>query len=308
MIVLHDGGESLNRVQFSPHGRMLATSGDKSGLRCWDLNAPNRSRLASQYGTRLFAFSRDGGLLYPSYEGNIYEFSPKTGESTLAFTLDGGAQRCEFLNQDFVLIALRSRWKCRAWRDKEYLWQTQDPIRQYPSIIALSPDGETMVTVTTPRDETTFTFFMPIESDAPTEEIVKKHPRIDIWRTASGRVRHTIEATGKVSGIGFSPDSQTLAWVSQKEVHVCDTSWLDELATLYGKLDFKSAAFDPSGRILATTGNDCAVRLWDTENWHERVAYDWGFGPMWDVTFSADGLIAACCGMAGKIVVWDVDV
>ena len=60
-------------------------------------------------------------------------------------------------------------------------------------------------------------------------------------------------------------------------------------------------------RLLATAGNDGVIRFWDTNTWHERVAFDWGLGAMWDVTFSADGLTAACCGMSGKVVVWDVD-
>src|SRR5262249_51530241 len=104
-----------------------------------------------------------------------------------------------------------------------------------------------------------------------------------------------------------SPDSRTLVWVSGTKVHVRDAAWWEPVAMLDCKLKFKSVAFDPSGRLLATAGNDGVARFWDTETWTERIAFDWGLGPLWDVTFSADGLTAACCGMAGKVVVWDVD-
>src|SRR5262249_25792855 len=153
----------------------------------------------------------------------------------------------------------------------------------------------------------TLTFSAALEPEATAEDAGPRPASVETWITATGRVRHSVVAEGPVTAVAFSPDSRALAWVSGTKVHVRDVATWEGRAMLQGDLKFKSVAFDPGGRLLATAGNDGVVRFWDTATWAERVAFDWGLGPMWDVSFSADGLTAACCGMAGKVVVWDVD-
>jgi WD40 repeat protein len=200
------------------------------------------------------------------------------------------------------------RLACWSWWDAKHLWQTEDPVHLIPKLAAISPDGQRMATVTAPDDLDDLTVSAQVGISIPAEETFRPRPNIEVWHTATGRVRFSVNAADTVTSIVFSPDGNTLAWTSGNEVQVRDASSHNQLATLQGELKFKSTAFDPSGRILATAGNDGVIRFWDTATWTERVAFDWEMGAMWDVTFSADGLTAACCGMAGKIVVWDVDV
>jgi WD40 repeat protein len=175
-------------------------------------------------------------------------------------------------------------------------------------LAVLSPDGRRMATVSSFANIDNLTFSIHLGLEIRTEEMVRPNPTVDIWHAATGRVRYSVASAEPFTALAFSPDSRVLATVSGVEISVRDMSSRDVLGTLQGELKFKAAAFDPTGRLLATAGNDGAVRFWDTDTWTERVAFDWGFGPMWDVTFSADGLTAACCGMEGRIVVWDVDV
>ena len=70
---------------------------------------------------------------------------------------------------------------------------------------------------------------------------------------------------------------------------------------------FTAVKFDPSGRLLAASCDDDTVRFWDTRHWQEMQRFTWDLGGINDVTFSPDGLRAACAGDSGKIVIWDVD-
>ena len=69
-----------------------------------------------------------------------------------------------------------------------------------------------------------------------------------------------------------------------------------------------SAAFHPSGHILATAGNDGTVSLYDTTSWQVTKTFDWKIGKLRCVAFSPDGALAAVGSDTGKVVVWDVDV
>jgi WD40 repeat protein len=319
MIVLHESGYApkLKRVRFSPDGRTLVTIGEWGDLRLWNRDVANRSRVVQEYYRSDFAFTSDGSsLLYilnnsirsTNFVGgrdvHIFTIPSETNVHLLALQVSG---RAIFLRESRDWPAGR-RLECWSWRDGERLWQTEDPIPGIPIAIALSPDGEIMATASTPESIDTLTFSIHLGTDVPSQEIVRPKTTVDIWNLQTGRVRHSMPAADPVTAFAFSPDSRKLAWVSGAEIPVRDISTRKVLSTLRGHLNFKSAAFDPTGQLLATAGNDGAIRFWDTETWTERIAFDWGFGPMWDVTFSADGLTAACCGMGGRIVVWDVDV
>jgi WD40 repeat protein len=71
--------------------------------------------------------------------------------------------------------------------------------------------------------------------------------------------------------------------------------------------EFTDLAFHPSGRFLAATSNDAAVKFYDTATGTLAQAFDWDIGRVRSVAFSPDGMLAAAGGDRGKIVVWDVD-
>src|SRR5713101_4565628 len=66
-------------------------------------------------------------------------------------------------------------------------------------------------------------------------------------------------------------------------------------------------AFSPDGKILASAGQDNAVRLWDVESGKEKRRHTGHFFYFRNLAFSADGrYLAAACGSADcRIYLWD---
>lgn len=71
--------------------------------------------------------------------------------------------------------------------------------------------------------------------------------------------------------------------------------------------DVNLVAFSPDGRLLATSGDDGIVRLWDTRTGERRRSFD-GLAPnVWGVSFSADGsLLAASSWADSRVRIWEV--
>jgi WD40 repeat protein/DNA-binding SARP family transcriptional activator/class 3 adenylate cyclase/tRNA A-37 threonylcarbamoyl transferase component Bud32 len=72
------------------------------------------------------------------------------------------------------------------------------------------------------------------------------------------------------------------------------------------EVDINDVAFDPSGTILATTGDDGALRIWDPET-GDLVMEQVSKGEVWGPSFDAEGsLVAAAWGTEGVVRVFDV--
>ena len=77
---------------------------------------------------------------------------------------------------------------------------------------------------------------------------------------------------------------------------------------------FTSVAFSYDGRWMATSSNDTATTIWDTNTWEIQQRYEWQIGRLRTVCFASDGLRCAAAsekksdyGEDGQVVVWDLD-
>ena len=65
-------------------------------------------------------------------------------------------------------------------------------------------------------------------------------------------------------------------------------------------------AFSPGGRLLATAGDDGAVRLWDLATGTELCRVGGSGDPITGVAFSPDGRMLAATGIDADIRLWDL--
>jgi WD40 repeat protein len=74
-----------------------------------------------------------------------------------------------------------------------------------------------------------------------------------------------------------------------------------------GSTEPVSLAFAPDGRLLAQTGEDDKVHLWDVRTGQEAATFDPGRGHLTAVAFSADGKRLASASTDTTALVWDAE-
>jgi WD40 repeat protein/serine/threonine protein kinase len=69
--------------------------------------------------------------------------------------------------------------------------------------------------------------------------------------------------------------------------------------------DVNDVAFSPDGSLLASTGEDSMLKVWDTSTWRPVLSYEGEFGA-WGPSFSADGSLVAAAWDDGHVRVLDL--
>ena len=79
------------------------------------------------------------------------------------------------------------------------------------------------------------------------------------------------------------------------------------MATLEGHTqDVWSVDFNAQGTLLASTGEDQMVRIWDFESKKEIAAFRGSTGPLLNVRFSAEPGFIAAGGKDGNARIWSL--
>jgi WD40 repeat protein len=283
----------VNDLAFSPDGRSLATCSTDATLTLWATHTGEGRVLPVPAGEgRRFAFTNDSCVAFTPDGRSLIHRSSVDGlvvwdlaENRWARTLLPGTTEGRQLGvavdpvRGFVAasrwLAPGSAvhiWDSAAWRER-VLYHTLETYSLCG--LAFDPSGARLATNIGVLDATTG------------KRLLDAH----LW--------------GNV--LKWSPTAPIVAGAGGAEIEVFRASTGELVATLphkhKGGLRF---AFAPDGAHLAAV-NDESIRVWETTNWTEQSRFDWGIGSLSCVGFSPDGLLAACGGSDGRILVWDWD-
>ncbi len=286
----HSG--EVYHAEFSPDGRMLATTGQDRTVRIWDvpdrrtrliLPDPEHKEEGHTDDINWVTFAPDGRLLATaSDDRTIRLWDAHTGR--LRSTLTGHDDRVVAV----VFAPDGRRLISGSRRGKVILWDAVTC--QERSSFSVS-NGE----------------FQSLAISLEGTVLAIAGERVVIWDLAGGRERRRLEGhQGQVNGVAFSRDGQTLATAGRDmTVALWNTGDWTMKAMLRGHRGrIESVAFTPDDRTIASVDRSGFANLWDTASgaW-DTIAT--GQDLLWCAAFAPDGRSLATTSSDHSVKLWD---
>jgi WD40 repeat protein/serine/threonine protein kinase len=291
MAFLHGHTGEVRAVTYSPDGRILASAGQGSTIRLWDVDAHREIRvIESAHSAPIdsLVFSPDGQLLVSGGEdGVVQRWDVETGNAVGDPLLGHqDAVRAIAFSADGMRIASGSLdMTARLW-DAESGELIGEPLTAHEDAVlavAFSPDSRLLATG---GWDGTIRLW-EAETAEPVGDPLRGH-------------------NGLVLALAFSPDGQLLATGGSDDsvlLWVMDDLESGGFPLVNHQDDVRDLSFSPDSRWLASASNDDTVRLSAIDG-TAMISYRAHTDNVWSVEFRPDGAEIATGGRDGRVLLW----
>ncbi|MEH1825288.1 MAG: serine/threonine-protein kinase [Nostoc sp.] len=278
---------SVLSVAISPDGKTIASSGDNSTIKLWNLATGKQiSSLNGHFQqVNVVVISPDGKILVSASDDNTIKI-----------------------------------WNLTTRKQIRTLMGHSDSVHA----LAISADSETLVTGS---DDNTIkiwdlatgeqirtlaghTFWVRSVSISPDSVIMASgsfDKTIKIWNLTKGYPIRTLEGNFQtITTVAISPDGKTLASGSRdRTIKLWDLHTGREIRTLAGHSNtITSVAFSADGKILASGSRDRTIKLWNPATGEEILTLKGHTNTVTSVTFSPDDKTLVSGSEDNTIKIW----
>ncbi len=290
-----------NLLVFSPDGKRLAArmrvsvgDGTKEVMRVWEVAGGGKPKdyeaehavwvgWSANSEPLAVCLEKDGLRLHELAAGRSRHFAckdlPRPELNTNAHCAYSPAGQVLAITDEQLVVHI---WNTATGRER----CTLQPGGEYDQCLSLSPDGRTLLTITSKTAQ--------------------------LWDAATGKAKQVLTPTDRYgAAAAFSADGKTLATVdSAKPIHFWDVATGRELGHTQGHDWFVlSLAFSPDGKTLVTAERNLGVvHLWDVATGQRKPQAAGHRGRPHGTAFAPDGWrVATGGGLDGTIHVWDLE-
>ena len=281
--------DKITVVEFSPDGKLLATSDVVGQVRIWQV-VDGQQLLTFQGHTNWvssIAFSPNGQLLAASGSSDPTVKLWEINSGQCLRTLQGHSNWVTWVafSPDGQLLASSSDdqtvrlWEVSTGNCLQILQGHTDKVRA----LAFSPNGQ-------------------ILASGSDDSIVR------LWEVRIGNCLQILQDhTEKVRSLAFSPDGQILASSSNDStVKLWEVSTGNCLKSLQENNDISRIAFSPNGQILASGSDDSTVRFWEVSTGQCLRILQGHTNKVRSIAFSPDGQSLASSSDDSSVRLWEV--